>query len=91
MRLVRKSLRKSQNLASRFTIPCFLCGNHFQFGPHAYHGRRIPDWDIMVCNTCYNANWDGIVPNSYPRLMPYLESLGFNVQLNKKGWIDWPK
>jgi hypothetical protein len=22
----------------------------------------------MVCNACYNSNWDGIVPDTYPHL-----------------------
>jgi hypothetical protein len=40
---------------------CFLCRFPFQFGRHAYDGRRIPQWDIMVCMPCFQGNWDGIV------------------------------
>lgn len=91
MPTMRKSPRKSQDSEFKITMPCFLCGNQFQFGPHAYRGRRIPSWSVMVCNTCYAANHDGIVPNSYPHFMPYLKSLNINVQRNKKGWVDWPR
>ena len=69
---------------------CFLCKQSFQFGPHIYDGKRIPGWDVMVCRGCYAANWDGIVPSTYPHLIPYLESRGASVALNEKGWIPWP-
>jgi hypothetical protein len=69
---------------------CFLCKREFQFGPHRYDGRRIPTWDIMVCDTCYQGNHDGIVPNTYPHLPEYLRSLAITIQTNDKGWIPFP-
>lgn len=69
---------------------CFLCGQPFRSGPQVYGGRRIPAWDIMVCNTCRSGNWDGIVPGTRPHLLPYLQSKGIAVTLNAKGWIPWP-
>jgi hypothetical protein len=30
-------------------VKCFLCETPFQFGPRIYNGRRIPEWDMMVC------------------------------------------
>jgi hypothetical protein len=71
-------------------VKCFLCETPFQFGPHIYNGRRIPEWDMMVCRGCYQGNWDGIVPESRPRLLPYLKSKGITVKPNAQGWIDWP-
>jgi hypothetical protein len=70
-------------------IKCFLCELPFQFGPHVYNGRRIPEWDI-VCSGCYKGNWDGIVPETRPHLLPYLKSKGIDVKPNAQGWIDWP-
>src|SRR5262245_27345627 len=71
-------------------IKCFLCDMPFQFGPHVYGGRRIPEWDIMVCNGCYQGNWDGIVPARRSHLVPYLQSKGIEVKYNAQGWINWP-
>jgi hypothetical protein len=39
----------------------------------------------MVCNACYNSNWDGIVPDTYPHLASRIESLGIDVSHNAKG------
>ena len=69
---------------------CFLCQQPFRFGPQVYRGRRIPGWDIMVCNDCYDFSWGGIVPSVRPHLVSHLESKGIPVNLNKNGWIDWP-
>lgn len=69
---------------------CFLCRQPFRFGPHEYRGRRIPPWDIMVCEICFQGNWDGIVPTTHPHLLEHLKVRGIKVGLNAKGWIDWP-
>lgn len=69
---------------------CFLCQRPFQFGPHIYDGRHIPQWGIQVCRTCVDSNWDGLVPEMHPRLVKYLEEKGIAIRLNKAGWIDIP-
>ena len=79
------------NDKSAIKFPCLLCGRSFGFGEHRYDGRRIQAWDIMVCNTCYGANWDGIVPGSYPRLDSHFKANGISPQYNAKGYIEWPK
>jgi hypothetical protein len=68
---------------------CFLCKKPFEFG--ADHGRKIPVWNIMVCNACYQGNWDGIAPEAHPDLMSYLKSQGIEVSPNAMDLIDWPK
>jgi hypothetical protein len=74
----------------RMMLDCFLCKRAFQFGPHIHNGKRIPEWEMMVCDGCYKGNWDGIVPGTRPHLIPYLKSRGLEVKPNAKGWIDWP-
>jgi len=69
---------------------CFLCHLPFQFGPHVYNGKYIAPWDMMVCDACYRGNWDGIVPQVRPHLVPYLQSKGVEIRYNANGWIDWP-
>jgi len=75
----------------KFFEECFLCKRSFQFGPHRYAGRRIPQWNIMICEGCDNGNWDGIVPSRSPQLIAHLHTLGVEIRLNEKGWIDLPR
>jgi len=70
---------------------CFLCKRPFQFGPRIYNGRRIPQWDMMVCDRCYTGNWDGIVHEKHRDLIFPLKSRGMEMKLNAKGRIDWPR
>jgi hypothetical protein len=85
---MRRTLRRKQSPADAFFTNCFLCGRSFQYGPHIYDGR--PQWDIMVCMPCIQGNWDGIVLENHPRLAEHLKAKGIPVQLNAKGWLDWP-
>jgi hypothetical protein len=67
---------------------CFMCDRDFQWGPHIYEGRRIPKYDIDVCNTCYQANWDGWAPHLEKKLIRYLKEKGLPIpERNAKGWL----
>jgi hypothetical protein len=70
---------------------CFLCEKSFWFGPHAYNGKYIDQWDITVCSQCYASNHDGIVIEQHPRLIEHLTAQKIAVHLNEKGWLDWPQ
>ena len=71
--------------------PCCVCEVPFQFGPHIYAGRKIPNWHgLMICHECDHANHDGVVPDTHPHLIPRIESLGITVILNENGWIVVP-
>ncbi len=72
------------------TTQCFMCQSHVPFGNGNYQAKRILPWDIMVCDTCRQGNWDGIVPSSYPHFVKHLQDCGLSFELNKKGWIEWP-
>ena len=66
------------------SLACFLC-------KRAGAGSAVSQWGgIRICNTCRLSNHDGVVPMSYPHLKEHLESLGLEVKLNAKGWIDIP-
>ena len=69
---------------------CFLCHQPFEFGSQVYQGRRISEWDMMTCTSCYESNCDGIVPEEFPHLIPYLISRGIEIIPNARGRIDWP-
>jgi hypothetical protein len=45
---------------------------------------------MMTCTRCYERNWDGIVPEVFPHLIPYLKSRGIEITLNARGRIGWP-
>ena len=64
---------------------CFLCRQAFEFGSRAYEGRSIPAWEMIVCTSWYESNWDGIVPEVFPHLIPYLKSRRVEVTLNARG------
>lgn len=69
-------------------IRCFMCGQEFQFGPHAYKGKHIARYNISVCEPCYDSNWDGWAPHYESRLIKYIESQGIPVPMrNEKGLI----
>ena len=69
---------------------CLLCGNHFPFGNHSYRGRKIQGWDLMLCTTCIDGNWDGIVPSSATHLLKFLQNKGIEVQYDINGYIPIP-
>lgn len=69
---------------------CFLCRRPFQFGPHVYKGKPIPEWEIEICDTCLRSNWDGLVPGAHPRLIEHFKAKGITPKLNASGWIVIP-
>lgn len=75
-------------MPERLKETCFLCAQAFQYGPHVYHGKRIPAWNMLVCERCLRGNWDGIVPQD--SLLKYLRENGYPETYNEKGWLKWP-
>ena len=75
----------------RVVADCFMCKKQYQSGPQIYTGRTIKAWEINVCDACHSGNWDGIAPETHPRLIAHLRKRGIPVNLNANGWIDWPR
>jgi len=72
----------------KFMFPCFMCGGQFQMGPHRYDGTTIPRYQVSLCRTCYNANWDGWGPHWEQRLMAHLKATERPIpERNAKGWL----
>lgn len=69
---------------------CFVCKRRFQHGPHLYEGRMIRGWGELICDRCIKINHDGIVPASYPHVVPALRGKGINPKLNANGFIMIP-
>ena len=86
----KKSSNRSEPIDPAFSQTCFLCNRPFQFGRGMYHGKNIPDWGIMICDTCKSGNWDGIVLEHHPKLRDWLVARGIEYSFNAKGWLDIP-
>ncbi|KFO67327.1 hypothetical protein ER57_11565 [Smithella sp. SCADC] len=40
-------------------MKCPFCPNEFSISPPRIDGVTIPRYQITVCRSCYNMNWDG--------------------------------
>jgi hypothetical protein len=67
---------------------CILCQQQFRFGPHAYDGRYIREWDDMICRSCDGGNHDGIVADA--EFLARLEAKGITPEYNDRGWVVIP-
>ena len=72
----------------RIMCPCFMCRRDFQMGPHRYDGHYIGRYKLSVCDTCWNANWDGWAPDFETRLVAHLSEQHLPIpDRNEKGWL----
>lgn len=72
----------------KFIYDCGICGAAFQFGPHLYEGKHIPSYNLTVCKTCWEVNWDGWGPGAERALLAHLERQGLPLpERNSKGWL----
>lgn len=70
------------------THQCFTCGNKFQFQEHVYDGKYIASYDIEVCMSCWNSNWDGWAPHYGDKIILHLKKNGRLIpQMNAKGFL----
>jgi DNA-directed RNA polymerase subunit RPC12/RpoP len=51
---------------------CGICGSEFQFGAHAYNGKSIARYKLMVCKNCWNVNWDGWNDEAEEKILTHL-------------------
>jgi hypothetical protein len=58
---------------------CDLCGEEFQYGPIAYFGTYVPTYQVMTCNKCYAANFDGWAPKLEEKVTRNLKAKGLNI------------
>ena len=73
---------------NKILIKCFICDKQFQFGNHHYEGHPSPKYDIMVCNSCWQGNWDGWASQYEEKLLSHLKNNNLpEPQRNSKGWL----
>lgn len=58
----------------KFMSKCELCGSEYQQGPHLYEGRHSQLFDLWVCSTCWEYNWDGWADHYEEKLLKHIES-----------------
>jgi hypothetical protein len=45
---------------------------------------------MTICQTCYHGNWNGVMPGTWPHLLPYLQKKGFGIEYSESGFLRWP-
>jgi 5-methylcytosine-specific restriction endonuclease McrA len=69
------------------THQCFICGKKFQHEEHIY-GHWISKYQIEVCSSCFNNNWDGWPGDRTEKIIKHLKDNSLSIpQLNEKGWL----
>ncbi len=63
----------------RFMFACDLCGSQYQHGPHRYEGHKLQRYGMMVCDSCWESNWDGWAPHYESRIIESAESKGLQL------------
>jgi hypothetical protein len=71
-------------MVEEHSLPCFLCERR------SPHGRYFPAWKMTICQTCYHSNWNGVMPPTWPHLLPYLEKNGYGIEYSDAGSLRWP-
>jgi len=85
---MRRKLRAETFDEGAVVERCFVCGQEFQYGPRRYAGKFIPRYQILACEVCYGAAWDGWGPGAEAKILTHLEAKGIPVPpRNDKGWL----
>lgn len=59
-----------------------------KFGLSHYEGKWIKGYQLLVCRSCWNVNWDGYGPFHEALLTKHLNDLAIAIPpRNQKGWI----
>ncbi|MBU8901488.1 MAG: hypothetical protein KOO69_01985 [Victivallales bacterium] len=71
----------------KIMFTCPLCKSQFQHGLHLY-GKNLKLYKMIVCNSCWESNWDGWTPQYEIVLIKHLEENSLPIPArNKKGWL----
>lgn len=68
-------------------LKCQLCDHSHQAGPHRWDGRKIPAYNLWVCNGCFNSNHDGWGPALEPAFVAHMVRVDIALPArNDDGW-----
>lgn len=74
------------------TEQCFLCRQFKAYGSGRYELQWYKSWQILVCSSCREGNWDGIAhEDKISKLFAHFDKKRIErPERNEKGWIDLP-
>jgi hypothetical protein len=76
---------------TKITAKCDLCDSSFPFGHGRYDRKVLPHYQMTLCMSCYEGNWDGISPYREKRFEEHLKSRGIPLSSrNAKSLNDNP-
>lgn len=69
--------------------PCALCHNQYRDGPHVHEGVVLKSYGgIVVCQSCWEYNYDGWAPHRAKKLIELMEQKGLPLpQRNSEGFL----
>ena len=83
-----KGSRMSDREGYKFMQKCFTCGSAYQFGPGRYDGKHVARYEIDVCKSCYEGNWDGWRPDLGEKIIAHLKKNELPVPpMNAEGFL----
>ncbi|MET0815284.1 MAG: hypothetical protein ABWX88_08845 [Pseudoxanthomonas sp.] len=65
-------MRQTQAL----TFPCDICGIRCKAGAGVHGYQKIPGYDLTVCRSCFQNNYDGWAPEHVEAFEDHLETKG---------------
>jgi hypothetical protein len=71
----------------KMMLDCKVCNSSFQFGPGVYDGKHIRAYNMTVCKTCWDSNWDGWNPSAEAVILRHLEEQGIDIPQRIDGLI----
>ena len=69
---------------------CILCGRKLLGRGHRHDGQYIAQWNVDVCEPCFEASYQGVALSRHPQLAHHLNEQGIKVELNTFGNAEWP-
>ncbi len=76
---------------TRGTEQCFfylICNNEIKIGPPVKEGEYISRYQITVCRSCYESNWDGWELGREKILLKHLEDNDIPIpNRDTEGWL----
>jgi hypothetical protein len=71
-----------------YKVTCFVCKRQFQYSHGIYAGTLIPNYQIIVCKSCYESNWDGWTSPNMEKIIEHLKENNLAIpKMNSKGWL----
>jgi len=72
---------------AKSTYSCDICNTSVQLGPQNWTGKYIASYKMIVCDACWNGNWDGWGPTAEDKFKEHLSKNNIPLpERNTNGW-----